>query len=132
MNPADQLGGIMQSVPRLFFATAALFVLVGMSWGIHMAASGDHTLAPAHAHLNLIGFVVMSVYGTYYALVPKAAASKLCLFHYGLTVVTILVFVPGIVIAISGESEILAIIGSLLALLSMLVFFVTILRHRAA
>ena len=37
-----------------------------------MGATEDFTLAPAHAHLNLIGWVTMALYGTFYALAPRA------------------------------------------------------------
>jgi hypothetical protein len=120
----------MTALPRLFFMTAAVFALIGMAWGIHMSASADHTLAPAHGHLNLIGFVMMSVFGTYYALVPSAAGSGLARIHYGMSVLTVVVLVPGIVLAITGSDEILAKLGSVLAVLTMLVFLVTILRNR--
>ena len=48
----------MRSIPTWFFATGAVFALAGMVWGIQMSASHDHTLSPAHGHLNLIGFVM--------------------------------------------------------------------------
>ncbi len=61
-------------MPRLastFFLTAAIFALIGMVWGIQMSATHDHTLSPAHGHLNLIGFVLMSLFGAFYALFPR-------------------------------------------------------------
>jgi len=119
----------MKSIPTLFFGTAALFALCGMVWGVQMSASQDHSLSPAHGHLNLIGFVAMSVFGTYYTLTPEAAAARLATFHYGLVVVTVLVLTPGIVLAITGRSEALAQIGSLLAILSMALFGFMVLRH---
>jgi len=121
----------MTVLPRLFFATAAVFALIGMAWGIHMSATTDHTLAPAHGHLNLIGFVLLAVFGTYYALVPEAAVSRLAKLHYGIRVATVIVLTPGIVLALNGVDEILAKLGSVLAVLAMLVFQVTILRNRA-
>jgi hypothetical protein len=48
------------------FIVAALAALTGMSLGIHMGLSGDFTLAPAHAHLNLLGWVTMALYGLYH------------------------------------------------------------------
>jgi cbb3-type cytochrome oxidase subunit 1 len=102
-----------------------------MAWGIHMSATTDHTLAPAHGHLNLIGFVMMAVFGAYYALAPKAADTRLALIHYGLSVLTVIVLVPGIVFAINAQGEIMAKAGSVLAVLTMLVFLATVLRNRA-
>ena len=119
----------MRNLPTLFFATGAVFVLIGMMWGIEMSITEDHTFAPAHAHLNLIGFVVMSLYGTFYALSPTAGKSRLAVIHYGLTTLAVIVMVPGIVMAISGQSLILAKVGSILALLSMSLYLFMVLRH---
>ncbi|NNK16527.1 MAG: hypothetical protein HKP51_06450 [Sulfitobacter sp.] len=121
----------MKSIPTLFFATAAFFALCGMIWGIQMSASHDHTLSPAHGHLNLIGFVAMSVFGTYYALTPRAADSRLAMAHYVVVTATVLILTPGIVMAITGQGEVLAQVGSILAVLSMLVFGYMVLRHGA-
>lgn len=112
----------MRNLPTLFFATAVLFALCGMAWGIQMSISDDHLMAPAHAHLNLIGFVLMSVFGTFYALSPAAAASPIARVHFGLVVATVVIMVPGIYLAISEQGETLAKIGSLLAVASMVVF----------
>ena len=122
----------MSAKPTLFFLTAALFGLIGMLWGIQMSASQDHSLSPAHGHLNLLGFVMMSVFGTYYALVPAAAASRLSWVHYGASVVSVAVLVPGIVLAITEQGDTLAKLGSVLAVLTMALFVVVILRYRKA
>jgi len=119
----------MTHTPKLFFATGAICALVGMAWGIQMSASHDHTLSPAHGHLNLIGFVAMSVFGTYYALTPKACEGRLSAIHYVLTLATVLILTPGIVMAMSGKGEILAQVGSIAALLSMGLFAFTVLKN---
>lgn len=64
----------MPRVSNAFFTVAALCGLAGMVWGSWMGASGDHGLHPAHAHLNLLGWVSLSIMGGYYALpgAPKA------------------------------------------------------------
>lgn len=121
----------MKSIPTLFFATAAFFALCGMIWGIQMSATHDHTLSPAHGHLNLIGFVAMSVFGAYYALTPRAAASRLAAVHYWLTVAAVLMLVPGIVLAITGTGETLAKAGSVLAVVSMALYAYVVLRFRS-
>ena len=119
----------MTNIATRFYATAAIFALCGMSWGILMSATHDHTLSPAHGHLNLIGFVAMAVFGAFYALSPRAAASRLANIHYVLTVAAVLIIVPGIAMAISGTGEILAKLGSVLALASMALFAFMVLRH---
>jgi len=64
----------MPRVSSAFFTIAALCGLTGMVWGSYMGASGDHSLHPAHAHLNLLGWVTLSIMGGFYALpgAPKA------------------------------------------------------------
>lgn len=119
----------MRDTPKMFFAAAALFALCGMVWGIQMSATHDHTLSPAHGHLNLIGFVMMSVFGTYYALTPHAGRSRTARIHFALNTAVVLVLVPGIALAISGKTEVLAQIGSVLAVLSMALFGFAILKY---
>lgn len=119
----------MKSLPTLFFVVAAMSALCGMAWGIQMSASHNHTLSPAHGHLNLIGFVAMSVFGTYYALTARAAATRLASIHFGIATASIVVLTPGIALAITGRGETLAQIGSVLALVSMAIFAFVVLRH---
>jgi hypothetical protein len=48
------------------FILAALAGTTGISMGIYMGINEDFTLAPSHAHLNLLGWVTMSIYGFYH------------------------------------------------------------------
>ena len=63
----------------LSFRLAVLFVIAGMAMGIGMAASQDHSIMPAHAHLNLLGFVSLFLFGFYYERRPALDASRLAL-----------------------------------------------------
>ena len=121
----------MKSLPYWFVGVGSLFVLAGMAWGIQMSMTQDFTLAPAHAHNNLIGFVIMTVYGFYYRLVPAAASKRLALIHFWVALISALVFVPGIAMAITGKGETLAEVGSILVVLSMLIFAWTVWTNRA-
>lgn len=53
-------------VAQYCISVAAGAALCGMSLGIFMASHQDFTLAPAHAHLNLLGWVSMALYGLWY------------------------------------------------------------------
>jgi hypothetical protein len=48
------------------FIVAGLSALTGMGLGIRMGILQDFTLSPAHAHLNLLGWVTMALYGLYH------------------------------------------------------------------
>ncbi len=122
----------MKGIAFAFVALGMCLGILGMLWGIQMAASQDHTMAPAHAHLNLIGWVGFSIFGFYYHMVPTAAVGRLPRLHLVLSLLAVGSLAPGIAIAHSGGSEGLAILGSLLTLASAVVFLVTILRSRVA
>jgi hypothetical protein len=119
----------MRGIPFVFFAAAALSVLCGMVWGIAMSISQDHSLSPAHAHLNLIGWVTMGLFGIYYALTPSAATARLARVHAALAILGLVMIVPGIVLAITGRGEAVAAAGSMVTLASMAVFVWTLFRH---
>ena len=61
----------------LSFKLAVLFVIAGMAMGIGMAAAHDHSIMPAHAHLNLLGWVSLFLFGIYYKLHPALERSRL-------------------------------------------------------
>lgn len=56
------------------FIFAATCALGGMVLGIMMGLSQDFTLAPAHAHLNLLGWVTMAIYGLYHRGVGRVSS----------------------------------------------------------
>ena len=43
-------------ISRGFLVMGACYLLVGVLFGMYMGGSGDHSLAPVHAHINLLGF----------------------------------------------------------------------------
>lgn len=61
----------MSRWPNAFFLAASLCILVGANWGLYMSATHDFSTAPAHAHLNLLGWVSLSIMGGFYALLGK-------------------------------------------------------------
>src|SRR3954464_7783691 len=65
------------------FRAAVLFALLGMGMGIAMAIARDHAAMPAHAHLNLLGWVSLFLFGLYYRLHPALDVSRLALVQVG-------------------------------------------------
>ena len=61
----------------LCFRAAVLLVIAGMLWGIVMGISEDHSTMPAHAHLNLLGWVSLFLFGIYYHLHPTIDRNRL-------------------------------------------------------
>ena len=68
----------------LSFRLAVLFVIAGMAMGIGMAMTQNHALMPAHAHLNLLGWVSLFLFGIYYERRPALDTSRLAMIQVGL------------------------------------------------
>ncbi len=77
------MGGRM-TASALSFRLAVLFVIAGMAMGIGMAASQNHSIMPAHAHLNLLGWVSLFLFGIYYERRPSLNMSRVALLQVAL------------------------------------------------
>ena len=63
---------------KSLFRISVSFGLLGMAFGIFMGIEQDFTLVPAHAHLNLLGFVVMFLSALYYRAFPRSRGEPAC------------------------------------------------------
>ena len=119
----------MRNIAFVFFMAAVTCVFLGMVWGIQMSISHDHSLASAHAHLNLVGWATLALFGIYYRLTPMASNSMLARAHAAIAILGVVVMVPGIAVVIQGGTPAIAAAGSLLTITSMGIFLVTVIRH---
>ena len=119
----------MNGLARFCWISAVVYVLIGMAFGIYMSVTQQHNLAGAHAHLNLIGWVTMALFGTFYHLRPAAGVSTFAKAQVGLMQIGVILMFPGIILAILGITEALAKAGSLFAIISMAMFLVIVIRH---
>jgi peptidoglycan/LPS O-acetylase OafA/YrhL len=118
------MGGIEVKASSLSFRAAVLFVIVGMTWGIVMAISENHSAMPAHAHLNLLGWVSLFLFGIYYRLHPSLELTRTALLQVGVWIVGTIVLVVGVGLIYSGHrgADPVAGIGSFILLFGMLLF----------
>jgi len=72
------------NVSRGFLTISVLYLLVGIGLGMHMGSSGDQTFLPVHAHISLLGFTLMAVFGLTYHVFPAMAESVLGRAHFWL------------------------------------------------
>ncbi|OAP36967.1 hypothetical protein AU381_19020 [Sinorhizobium glycinis] len=112
----------MNLLSKICWIGAVLYAVAGMVFGIVMSASGDHSLSPAHAHLILLGWVTLALYGTFYTLCAEATKTWVARIQVALAHLGVLVLTPGIVLAIQGRSETPAKVGAVIVLMSMLLF----------
>ena len=115
----------------LSFPAAVLFVTAGMVWGIVMAISKDHSAMPAHAHLNLLGWVSLFLFGLFYHLHPtidrsRAAVAQVCIWMGGTVVLTVGV---GLIHTGRAIGEPIAAVGSFIALADMVFFGWLVIRR---
>ena len=79
----------MKNIDRMFVLTGVVFLLVGMALGLKMSMTQDFALHGLHAHLNLLGFVVMTLFGLCYHSWPRMQEGVLATVHYLLHTVTV-------------------------------------------
>ncbi len=115
----------------LLLRGSILLLLVGLCLGIVMGMAHDFTLSPAHAHLNLVGFMLPFVAGLYYRLVPAAGASRLAGFQAVAALAGGIVLPVGIGlnVAVGPHWEAIAIVGSLIVLAAWISFAVILFRN---
>lgn len=118
------------SLASAFVVIGAVYALIGMVLGIWMGMNQDFFYAHVHAHINLIGWATMVLFGLAYrswgiraTLLPKL--------HFALANVGAIIFLPGIAIAVGDPQDtVLAAVGSLIVLLSMVLFLIVFLANQ--
>ena len=116
---------------KSLFRISVSLGLIGIILGIVMGIRQDFVLMPAHAHLNLLGFVTMFLSALYYRVVPEAGASGLARYQAIVSVAGAVVFPIGIACVLLGghdRFEPVVIAGALTVLLGMALFAVIVFR----
>ena len=119
---------------NLFLRLAVVFALIGMGLGYWMGATEQFTAAPVHAHINLLGWVSMALYGLFYRVQPGAARAWLPQTHFWVALVGLLIFMPALAAKLLGGPGVQAIanlglmVGPSLTLLSMVLFVAIVFR----
>lgn len=70
------------NVVRNFLLLGSVFLIIGLFIGMYMGGSGDHTLAPSHAHINLVGFVITMIFALTYKAFPAMLEGRLAGIHF--------------------------------------------------
>jgi hypothetical protein len=117
-------------IGSLMMRVSVVILLIGMIAGIAMGMRQDFALAPAHAHLNLIGGVMLFLFGLYYRLVPTAGTSGLAKLQGWLHIIGSIAFPVGVgIVIMRGEALVaIPILGSLIVLAAVGLFAVIVFR----
>ena len=106
-----------------FLRAGALWLLVGLVMGIWMGESQNLNYFPVHAHINLVGWVTMALYGLTYRAWPAAKVGSLPVWHFWCTALGAVMLPLGILgqITEAGWGTVV-VVGSLLTLLALLMY----------
>jgi hypothetical protein len=121
-------------IGSLMMCVSVVILLVGMLAGIAMGIAQNFALAPAHAHLNLVGGVLLFLFGLYYRLIPTAGATALAKVQGLLHMIGAILFPAGVaMVLLKGPSfEAAPIAGSLIVVAAMALFAVIVFRTSQA
>jgi hypothetical protein len=62
------------NISRNFLIIGSLYLTIGVLIGMYMGGSGDHMLAPLHAHINLLGFTLSVLFESSYRVFDEMLA----------------------------------------------------------
>jgi len=92
--------------PSALLRWSTLYFVLGVGLGIYMSATQDFAIMPVHAHVNLLGWVSLSLAAFVYKSYPKAAASTLAKVHFWLQIVMLPVLLGGLYAFLRGNAQI--------------------------
>jgi L-asparagine transporter-like permease len=110
---------------RLALVYFALAVLLGYA----MSASHDHRLKGVHVHLNMLGWMSMSLFAWLYQQFPQAARGKAAAVHFWLYNLSLPVMMAGLGALLLGhaEAEPVVALGATVTVVAVLTFVVNLL-----
>jgi hypothetical protein len=117
----------MNQVSNNFLRLGVLSALVGMALGVWMGANQDFVLRPVHAHINLLGFASMMLFGLFYRAFPAAGRGWLPMTHFVLSVLGFLILMPSLTLMLLQRPLFMpAMIASEIMLVASMALFVVI------
>src|SRR5215210_8157456 len=118
----------MRRIDLYFLILAALCLITGVVLGIGMGIAHDFQFSPVHAHLNLLGWASLALFGLTYRAYPMLANSRIALIHLAVSGVSALMFPAGIYFSVAHGAPGLAIGASLLWFVGAVLFFANLVR----
>ena len=112
------------TIANTFLRFGVLSLIVGVGLGIWMGGNEEFTLRPVHAHINLIGWASMMIFGFFYSLFPDAASGWLPKAQLGLSIIGFIAMMSGLAAMLLGNMALLPALmaGEIMTALSILIF----------
>ena len=115
-----------------FLKIAAVYFFIAVCVGLFMGITHNFMFTSVHAHLNLLGWVSMAIFGVIYSIYPNVAETKLAKIHFWLHNIGVPVMQGALFIQLltGNQSFVLGtIIGSLMLVIGTLLFMINILAQ---
>lgn len=114
----------MSKISLAFFGAAVVYALIGMVLGVIMGASGDHTLSPVHAHINLLGWATLALMGAFYGIAGDRSPARIAWINFLVSNVGNLVTLPLLAMLMLGDQSVIPVmaVGEVLLVLGMVIF----------
>lgn len=122
------------NLSRWYLRLSVIYIVLGVTLGNVMGATGDHSLHPVHAHINLLGWVGMSIFAFFYRAFPAAAMGKLARVQFWIYVPGTVVQMVTLTLLIRGNAEMEKILGpaSMLVGVTFLLFAIQVWQQTAS
>lgn len=116
----------------LFIKIAGVYFFIAVILGLVMGIIHNFSFTSVHAHLNLLGWVSMAIFGLIYSVYPRAGQTKLAGAHFWLHNIGLPVMQGSLFMQIltgNAAMTIGTIIGSLLVVAGVLLFVINLFNH---
>lgn len=105
-----------------FILIAATSLVLGVILGIYMGLAHDFSLAPVHAHINLLGWASLALFGLAYRAYPGLRDGRTANLHLVLSGTSGFLMPAGLLLALTQGSAILVIAASIMWLAGAILF----------
>lgn len=116
-----------------FLRIAVIYILIGVTLGVGMGITKDFTLRPVHAHVNLLGWASMALFGLFYRSVPGAGLTRLARVHFWLHNVGLPIQMISLAMMVYGATAAEPVLAgsSLVIVAGILCFAINLWKHTA-
>ncbi|AGK52183.1 hypothetical protein [Bacillus sp. 1NLA3E] len=115
-----------------FIKISVVYFVIAIILGIFMGIIHEFELTSVHAHLNLLGWVSMALFGAIYHFYPEAGKTKLATTHFWLHNLGVPIMQGGLAYSIITDNDsaiIVVIVASLAVVLGGILFAINVFKH---
>lgn len=115
-----------------FLKVASIYLLIGVILGLYMGMADKFQYTAVHAHINLLGWATMALFGLIYHYFPRAGNSKLGKIHFWLHNIGSIVLLIGMIFLANQNENMglpFAIPGAILVIIATVIFLVNIFQN---